>query len=565
MAITRRSSSKGDLRDLFWNYPTYFIKLVAATSPVSYILFYLLLAFLFFTNVSAGNLNDYILKNPSNRIVEGTVGNITSVNPIFIAQTQADRDIQKLVYQKFIEIDSDGDPVPSIASKWKVSSDKLTYEFNLKENLYWQDGVRLDADDVVFTFDTAIALAQKYSEDTVGQSLEGVDVSKVDDYTVKIATQEANATFYESVSIYIVPKHLLETVPLRTFDTSLFEEFPVGSGPYRVSRKGDSEILLQRNEYYPTPANIEFIEYRLYSSPHELEIAFRNGLLDTVGGLNLNEISYVSEYSENYDVFQSVLPFRKKIVFINNRNKQLENASLRQGLNYITDKKKLLDLANVDGVKSDTSFAEVSWAYDKSLDYLIYDPEKAAVEFKNAGYTKDKNTGFFETEDGKILSLTISYLQTEVNDRVVEALKELWEDEGVLLDSSPQSYEEMTKETLATRDFELLLYEIEITIDPDQYNLWHSLRADYPNLNLAGYNYDRADLLLERGREANTKTERKESYVILQRILLLDAPVVVLYEPKYNYVVNNRIEGVTLEGVESPAERFNNVVDWRLN
>jgi peptide/nickel transport system substrate-binding protein len=564
MAISRRRPRMG-LRDHFWNYPQYLITLVRSTSPVSYILFYLLIGLLLFTNVSAGRLNDYILKRPNDRLTEGTVGSISSLNPVFIAQTQVDRDIQALIYQKFINIDSDGDPKPAVAKSWKVSSDKKTYTFQINDNLLWHDGVKLTADDVVFTFQTAITLAEKYSKDTVGQSLEGVKIEKTGDYSVRITTQEANATFYESVSIYIVPKHLLVDVPLRTFETSLFEDFPVGSGPYKVVRKDGGGVLLQRHEQYPDPAKIEFIDYELYSSSQDLEVAFRNGLLDTVGGMTLTDISYVNEYAGNYDVLQTTLPFRKKIIFINNRDKFLESASLRKGLNYITDKDALLQQAGIDGESSDTVFAKISWAYDPSLEHLVYDPEKAAAEFEAAGYAKDENTGFFETDDGKILSVTLSYLKSDLNDRLVEALQNLWEEEGVILELSAQDYEEMTKETLATRDFELLLYEIEITVDPDQYNLWHSLRADYPNLNLSGYNYDRADLLLERARLATTRNERKESYSILQRLLLLDAPAIVLYEPKFNYVVNNRVVGVTLKGVEFPSERFSNVQDWELN
>lgn len=564
MAQSRGKSSRIGLRDHLWNYPIYIQKLVTVTSPFSYILIYLLVGILFFTNVSAGNLDKYILKRPENRLVEGTVGSITLLNPIFIPQTQADRDIQRLVYQKLIDVDMNGDPLPEVAKSWKVSSDKKKYDFTLNENLFWQDGVKLTADDVVFTFETAISLAQNYSKDTVGQSLEGVKIKKTSDYSLQITTQEANATFFESVAVYIVPKHLLSEVPLRTFETSLFEDFPVGSGAYKVASKADSGILLERNLFYPTLAKIEFIEYRLYPNVKELEIAFRNGLLDTVGNMSLMDILYLNEYSGNYNVLQTVLPFRKKILFINNRDKLLESASLRKGLNYITDKEALIKDANVDGVKSDTSFAESSWAYDGSLAHLVYDPKKAAAELGGAGYEKDEQTGFFETEDGKILTLTLSYLDNDQNRRIGEALKKIWEDEGVILQLNPQGYEEMTKETLATRDFELLLYEIEITVDPDQYNLWHSLRSDYPNLNLSGYNYDRADLLLERGRQATSRNERKENYSILQRILLLDAPAIVLYSPKYNYVVNDRVEGVTLEGVEFPSDRFNHIVDWEL-
>jgi len=102
-------------------------------------------------------------------------------------------------------------------------------------------------------------------------------------------------------------------------------------------------------------------------------------------------------------------------------------------------------------------------------------------------------------------------------------LKELFEKEGLVLNLEPLSYKQLTQEIVATRDFELLMYEVETTIDPDQYNLWHSLKTNYPDLNLSGYTYERVDILLEEGRtELNVKTRKEKFDAVISEIIELN-------------------------------------------
>lgn len=552
------------LREFLWNYPVLIKKFVISTAPVSFISLYIILGAGIFASVWFGKLDEYILKSSDDRIVEGTVGTLGVLNPMFIPHSQVDRDIQALLFEKFLDVDMNGDPLPVIAKSWNITSNGRVYDFVLDDSLYWSDGEKLDADDVIFTFQTATELSAQFGKDTFGNSLDGVKIEKTGRYSVRFTTNERNATFFESVAVYIVPEHRFEGVNMGTIETSIFEDFPVGSGPYRLVRKNSSSIQMERNSYYRSDVNIRYFEYRLYPTVRDLEVAFRNSQLDAIGNMWLRDIRYYDEYSKNYTLLSTHLPFKKKIMFVNNRVSPLSDSSLRAGLNLITDREGILEDAQIDGVASDTTFAQTSWAYEPSIGSLSYNPEAAVKEFGEAGYSKDEVTGFYETDEGKILTLTLTYLKSELNDSLAKSIQSFYEDEGVLIDLDPQGYDQMTQETLATRDFELLLYELEITVDPDQYNLWHSLRVDYPNLNLAGYSFNRADILLERARENTDVALRSEDYEILQRLLVNDAPVVVLYEPEYNYVVGKRIKNVSLDGVFFPAQRFSNVADWRV-
>jgi peptide/nickel transport system substrate-binding protein len=124
------------------------------------------------------------------------------------------------------------------------------------------------------------------------------------------------------------------------------------------------------------------------------------------------------------------------------------------------------------------------------------------------------------------------------------------------------TFNQMTMEVLPTRDFELLLYEVEVTDDPDQYNLWHSLRIDHPMLNISGYDYSRVDILLERARTNTDRDERTEDYRLFQRYLMDDAPVIFLYHPKAFFVARRSLKGINVENIVYPSNKYSNVQDW---
>jgi peptide/nickel transport system substrate-binding protein len=92
--------------------------------------------------------------------------------------------------------------------------------------------------------------------------------------------------------------------------------------------------------------------------------------------------------------------------------------------------------------------------------------------------------------------------------------------------------------------------------------LWHSLKSNYPDLNLSGYNYERVDILLEEARDASDIKTRKAKYALFQKYLTNDAPVVFLYHPVFTYVVRDGLEGVNIKDIQYSLQRFNNVSDW---
>ena len=141
--------------------------------------------------------------------------------------------------------------VPSVKNGG-ISSDGRRITFHLRHDVRWQDGVRLTARDVVFTYraimnpSNAVPLRDGYDHIA--------DVQALDPYTLVVRLGQPYAPiipdFFGGDGTYtILPAHLL--AGYASLDRAAYNAAPVGSGPYRVTswHRGD-RIELEANEGY---------------------------------------------------------------------------------------------------------------------------------------------------------------------------------------------------------------------------------------------------------------------------------------------------------------------------
>jgi len=340
-----------------------------------------------------------------------------------------------------------------------------------------------------------------------------------------------------------------------------FSKQPVGSGKYEFVKMDSSSVYLIDHEYDRYNPVIKNIVFKMFSDEYALEMAFRAGYLDSFGSWDSRWSTYVDEY-KNFIRYSKVIQDRQKQILFNTRKDSLKNKEVRVALTLLLNKKDLVEELGVGGEVLNGPLPSSSWAYNNDVDFLEYSPSRAADLLKKLGYEKNENSGYFENSQGEILTFMITYLATDLNERIVDLLVDYYKKEGIFMKTESLDYEQMTQEIIATRNFELLLYEIETSMDPDQYNLWHSLKVNFPDLNLSGYSYNRVDILLEEGRLSVDRNVRKQKYLLFQKYLMADAPVIFLYSPKYEYIVRDNLIGVNFEEITHSYERFHNIEEW---
>ncbi len=148
------------------------------------------------------------------------------------------RDVFQQIFLKLADIGpsmntlGDQDFQPQLARRWEWET-PTRLVFHLDPRARWQDGPPVTAADVAFTF-------QAYTDSQVHAEsrplLGGIaSVTARDSLTAVFTFRERYPEmFYAAVyHMYILPRHLLDTVPRPRWATAAFGRTPTGDGPYR--------------------------------------------------------------------------------------------------------------------------------------------------------------------------------------------------------------------------------------------------------------------------------------------------------------------------------------------
>jgi peptide/nickel transport system substrate-binding protein len=160
------------------------------------------------------------------------------------------RDHGYMVYDTLLATDSNFKIQPQMA-EWKVSHDKLTYTFTLRDGLKWHDGAPVTAEDCV------ASLKRWGQNDSMGQKLMDftASIEATDAKTITLKLKEAYGLVLESIAKpssyvpFMMPKRLAETPP----DQQIKEQ--IGSGPFKFVqpefRPGVKAVYEKNKDYVP--------------------------------------------------------------------------------------------------------------------------------------------------------------------------------------------------------------------------------------------------------------------------------------------------------------------------
>ena len=183
-----------------------------------------------------------------------------------------DRDIFDQIFLKLADIGPLGNTVgdagfeAQLADRWRWT-DSLTLTFHLDPRATWQDGRKVTAADVAFTFkavtDTALNSPYRSSLARIAS------VSADDDSTAVFHFRERYPEmFYDAVyQLRILPEHLLKSLPLERWRSAEFGRAPIGDGPYKFERwtQGQSIELTADSTFFLGRPHIRRLIWRFNS------------------------------------------------------------------------------------------------------------------------------------------------------------------------------------------------------------------------------------------------------------------------------------------------------------
>ena len=496
--------------------------------------------------------------------VEGVIGNISTLNPL-LAASEPEQAVSRLLFSSLYNYDVTGALHTDLAESMTVKDDKV-YTIKLR-NAVWHDGKKLTAEDVVYTINLI-----KNPQVRSPLRVNWLDISAraIDDSTVEFMLPAVYAGFSHALTFPVIPKHILQSVSPSSMREADFSSNPVGSGPFAVKRVQTSEstsstdvVRMEPNtKYYGAVSTLSRLELRAYGNESLLVKAVNSGEVSAASGLSLSAADNIK--SKQYSTKHWLLN-KGVYLLMNNRSQTLQDARVRQALRYATDTSSIRATVGDNVARLDTPIlqSQIAQKVPAAPDYNL---DKAKALLKEAGWTY--NQGQWKGKDGRPLAVAVTTSSgRDEYKKIVDVLKQQWSKLGVdvqlrEIDTSSTTTS-FVQSVLQPRDYDALLYELELGADPDVFAYWHSSQASASGYNFANYSNRTVDNDLVGGRSRTNSALRAAKYVQFVNQWLNDAPAIGLYQSVGSYVLNNGASIVEPRGsLNTMNDRYADVTTW---
>jgi oligopeptide transport system substrate-binding protein len=291
------------------------------------------------------------------------------------------------IFSGLLRSGDDLEPAPDIAERWKVSNDGKTYTFNLRQDVKFQDGRQVKADDFKYSWERACypqthsMTAATYLGDIVGvkevlagktKEISGIQV--IDDYTLQVTIDAPKSYFLAKLTYptsFVVDRANVEK-------GGEWWRTPNGTGPFKLEQWQASNLLvLGRNElYYGEKARLDSVAFHLWSGvPMDM---YETGEID-VTSVSINHIEKVTDKAGPFYTDLRVAPeLSFMYIGFNTTKPPFDDVNIRRAFSQAIDKDKLVSLVAKGMVKrADGVLPSGMPGYNGALRGLDYNIDKA--------------------------------------------------------------------------------------------------------------------------------------------------------------------------------------------
>jgi peptide/nickel transport system substrate-binding protein len=506
-------------------------------------------------------LGTYAIAQPGGTYTEAEIGTVQNLNPV-LPESEAAQDINRLIFSGLTRYNARRQLIPDLATSWGISEDGKTYTFHLRKGVKWHDGVPFTSADVAFTL---TAIQNPDSRSPLASSWQGVTVDTPDDRTVVFRLPQPLNSFMDSTTVGIIPRHLLENTEPSLLREADFNQKPVGTGPFEIKNFAPSareiELVANPHYYFGKPKLDEF-DFKFYDSAADTLTAYAQHQVTSPGRLDPGSESEARRQA-GLTYYNFTLP-EEETLFFNNTDAVLSDKTLRGILSRSLDRSAILQRAGGgQGVVVTQPLLPGMVGYTNKYASTPLDQAAARKALDNAGWIQDRPGAIRAKNGGKLQFKLVTLAGGPLEDAAKE-IKRQWAGLGIGVDVVTGDRDQLQQTYMRPRNFQMLLYGVNLGSDPDVYSFWHSSQAKDPGVNLSQYSSDDADRALETGRIKADPAVRMGKYDAFLRTWDADAPAAVLYDTGYVYAARDAVAGIEAQRIVTPSDRFYDVQRWTV-
>ncbi len=494
-------------------------------------------------------------------LVDAMAGEPSGLIPMIAGESAASA-IAGRIFNSLLRYDRNLELEGELTKSWQISPDQRTITFRLKPGLKWADGAPLTSDDVLFTWQL---VTDDKTRTPYGADYKLVTKAETPDaQTFRVSYARPYAPALDSwAGLQILPKHLLKA---QDINNTPFSRKPVGSHYYQLESWNNGErISLVRNPNATQgQPRIDRLISRFIPDPAS---QFLELMADNIDVMNLNPIQYARIVPARPEMTKKVALYKElgngyTYLGFNLKRAPFDDVRVRQAINYAIDKQELIAgvLLGLGEPVAAPYKPGTRWVNPQLKPYA-YDPEKAKQLLKAAGFEDHDGDGILD-RNGKPLAFEILTNQNKQREMSAVLIQRRLKDIGIDASIRVLEWASFLGRYIKPGDFDVVVLGWSLSLDPDQYSIWHSSQNKPGQFNFINYNNPQVDKLLEQGRLELNPNKRMKIYHEFSRILLEDSPIVYLYEGYGLPAIHKRVRGI--DNPAPPAGIGWNSQDWYL-
>ena len=497
---------------------------------------------------SGGALTNAMIGEPNNLIA-------------MIAGDSASSAIAGQIFNALLKYDENLGFEGDLADSWTISDDYKKITFNLKQDIRWADDKPFTCEDVLFTWKK---VTDPDTRTPYGSDYQLVSSASCANNHIFIAEyDEPYAPALETwASLHILPKHLLKDEDI---NDTYFSLNPTGSNYYVL----DEWTTGQQVKLKTNPNSVHgrpLLEKKITRIIPDLSSQFMELIAGNIDLMNINPIQYSRVFPSRSELNDKINLYKEMgngytYFGFNLKKKPFDDLNIRKAISYAINKEEIINGVLLGlGEEITSPYKPGTYWENKSINKISFDVSKSRELLEKSGYQLNANNIY--EKDGKPLAFEILTNQNKQREMTAVLIQRRLQDIGIDVSIRVIEWASFVNRFIKTGEFEAVVLGWSLSLDPDQYSIWHSSQNGPGQFNFIGYNNPRVDTLLENGRKELNNEKRKQIYDEFSKIIYDEQPIIYLYAGYGLTAIHKKIKGV--KKITPPAGVFHNDYEWYI-
>lgn len=438
------------------------------------------------------------------------------------------------------------DVVPGVAESWKVSRDGMRYSFYLRNDAKWSNGEPVTSKDFLFAWERALNPKTASSNAPLFFSIKNAEA-----YNTGVLTE------FSDVGVRALPSRLEVTLesPISYFLAQLSHPvfFPlykdvidqhsddwtrpgnlIGNGAFTLKEwKLNKWVSVKANPHYWDKQNVHLngIMFFPIEDRFSEERAFRAGNIHLTCTPQM-AIEKIQEYQRtNPELLQQTPVYASYYYDINTARKPFNDARVRRALAMAINRKQLVEKVTRGGEIPAGTFVPADPHIFQARHRLRFDPENARKLLTEAGYPNGENFPVFE--------LLIN--NGEIHRKVATAIQQMWwQHLHIKVELRNMEWKTFIN---AQNNKDYTISRAGWIADFVHPNTFFETLLSNSSNNDTNWSHSGYDTLVNLARRSSSDAQASELLEKANRILVSEVPVIPLFYPSDNNLVQRSVKG----------------------